>query len=242
MTVHFSSSPASDHTHTIPVDVEHIGIRLMIPIFTIIGLVAGFLLGVLLIHAVDESIAGVCGGLPLALVLTAVLLSIGERVIKPRWHSGRHLELDQQSLTLVDKRHGRHERNRLAWSEPVHVDGWYFEVPTRRGRVPKGWYCVSVHLSQNDQEVIVYTFMSPEDARQMKQWESGFTQLVSEKSSFLNTKRRAVHHARQAAQYKKLKGYEQERWSDGAEISPEDFQGINDLLSTYGNFQAAIGN
>jgi hypothetical protein len=221
----------------IPVDQEHAGIRLLIPILAVAGIIAGFILGVGLINAIDESISGVCGGIPMAAIMAAIFLSVTENFIKPRWPSGRHLELSQDALTVIDKRRGRQLRQTFHWSQPLHVSGWYFEVPSRRGRVPKGWYCVSVHLLQEEKEAIVYTFMDANEARQIKRWDAGFTQLISEKRSAPNTHHRPAQGARQTALYKKLKAYEQERWLDGAEISPTAFQEITNLLNTYGTYQ-----
>lgn len=207
----------------IPVDTEHIGIRLLVPFLTVAGLIGGFMLGSAILQEVAPSVSGLCLGIPMALVVTGVLLEFTDKLIKPRWSSGRHLVHDHQ-LTLVDNRKGKARETVFNWNEPLVSTMWYFEVPTRKARVPQGWYCTSLRLAQNDTQVVIYTFMSPEQAREVTGFHQHFLLLSKQKSTGLSQSAiNSKSEIQQSARNKRLREYENERWHDGAEISAEAF-------------------
>lgn len=232
--------PPADAPRHIPVDVEHLGVRLMMPLLALGGLVGGFFLGRAISQAIDPSIAGACVGLPVGIVLAVLLVQVGERFIKPRWRSGRHLELDRQGLTLVDVRGRQQEQQRFLWEPSLHAAGWYFEVQTGRSRVPKGWYCVALRLWQAETLATLYTFLDPDDVSQyFDHFNERFTRLVPEKKSGLGrlSSTSPSRAAQQSARYKKYLDYEQTRWLDGAEISVEALAEIAHLTGEHGHFQ-----
>ncbi len=239
----FAGESNSTNSQIIPVDTEHLGIRLFVPIVTVASLVGGYILGAAVLNLVLPNASGICLGIPMALIFTAVILQIVEKIVKPRWHSGRHIVLDDQ-LALVDTRRGKNKSLVFNWTKSTDVVAWYFEVHTKRkSRVPQGWYCTSLRLVQEDTTAIIYTFMSPEDAREMAGFSRHFTLLERQKSGGLSQanlnktdkqqKRQASGRLSQAslnktdfqlsAQQRRLRNYENERWEDGAEVASEDF-------------------
>lgn len=212
--------------NVILVDAEHFGIRLLMPLLTIGGIVVGFFLGSAILHQLDESIAGACLGVPMAAVSAYFLVQIGERIIKPNWTSGRHIELSEQALEFIDKRGGRNNRYTFSYNSDLKIDGWYFEITGRRHRVPKGWYCTAVQLAQDEQEVIIYSFINPEEAHEIKEFVPRFEQLTRTKKKNVAQSGPTMSNVRMTARQKYLRTLEDERWEDGAEVTPEDFKQI----------------
>lgn len=205
------------------VDAEHIGIRLLMPLLTIGGAIGGFLLGSVIMNQIDQSVAGACFGIPMAIVLAALLVQIGERFIKPNWTSGRHIELTDYDFTLVDQRGRRNEQYTFNFAQDLKVDGWYFEILERRHRVPKGWYCTAAQFTQDEQEVIVYTFVNSEEVNEIKNFIQLFEQLERTKNKLAQSGQR-ISDVRLATRQKYLRALEDKRWEDGAEVTPDDFK------------------
>lgn len=209
--------------NVILVDAEHFGIRLLMPLLAVGGILGGFLLGSMIINLIDESITGACLGVPMAIVLPVLLVQLGERVIKPNWTSGRYIELTENSLIFVDQRRSRNKQYIFNLAQDINIDGWYFDIVERRHRVPKGWYCTAARLSQDEAEIIIYTFINPEEVHEVKDFSQLFDQLLRTKKKLAQ----ASHHisdARVAARQKYLRTLEDERWEDGAEVTPDDFK------------------
>ncbi|MCI0712469.1 MAG: hypothetical protein L0154_20100 [Chloroflexi bacterium] len=205
------------------VDAEHFGIRLLMPLLTIGGAIGGFFLGSAIMNQIDQSLAGACLGIPMAIALAALLVQIGERVIKPNWTSGRHIELTGNDFTLVDQRSRRNERVTFNFMQDLKVDGWYFEILERRHRVPKGWYCTAAQFAQNGQEVIIYTFINPEEIQEIKNYMRLFEQLERTKKKSPQSGQH-ISDVRLATHQKYLRALEDKRWEDGAEVTPDDFK------------------
>ena len=205
------------------VDAEHFGIRLLMPLLTIGGAVGGFIVGSAIVSQIDQGLAGACLGIPMAIALAALLVQVGEKFIKPNWTSGRYIELTEYDFTLVDRRGRRNEKYTFNFGQDLKVDGWYFEIMERRHRVPKGWYCLATQFSQNEQEVIVYTFINPDAINEIKKFAQLFEQLERTK----NTSAQPGQHSsnvRLTTRQKHLRALEDKRWEDGAEVTPDDFK------------------
>lgn len=229
----FAGESNSTNSQIIPVDTEHLGIRLFVPIVTVASLVGGYILGTAILHVILPNASGICLGIPMAFVFAALVLQIVEKLVKPRWHSGRHILLDEQ-LTLVDIRRGKNKQLVFNWANPLDFDAWYFEVQTKRkSRVPQGWYCISLRLAQNNQTAIIYTFMNPEEAREVAGFNNNFIMLERQKSSALSQANLKKSEIQLSAQQKRLRNYENERWEDGAEVSSEDFLRIVAVVFTH---------
>jgi hypothetical protein len=218
-----------DATLEVNVDAEHIGIRTLMPLLAIGGFIGGIILGGLLAPLIDES-GSLCFGIGLGLVAAVLLLQFGERVIKPRWGSGRKLHVDRSQLVLHDTRAKPPTETVIKWQAGVNVLAWYFIVPTGRSRVPKGWYCTAVRLTQDEQTIILYSFIKPEIAEQLPHFNDWFFHLRDKKEREAIAERDPQQGAKQE-RYRRL---ENERWNNGAELTDIDFRSIMELVAEYG--------
>ncbi|NDJ84734.1 MAG: hypothetical protein GYB66_02505 [Chloroflexi bacterium] len=224
----WSPTEIGDEPAEMIVDPEHIGIRTMMPILAAIGLIGGYVLGDVVTGLIDETVGSLCTSIALALIGLVALTQFGERVIKPRWSSGRRLFVDRAYLTMRDKRRKPATETTMPW-QAIKAQAWYFTVPTRKSRVPKGWFCTAVRLVQDDDELILYAFLKPEIAQEMPGFERWFTRLrdKKERETLANTDTRA---ASQQERYRRLEG---KRWNDGAELTGEDFVAVMELVDQH---------
>lgn len=229
-----------DGARHIRVDAEHAGIRILIPVLGLGGLALGFIAGQFILNSIDESISGGCLGIPLAFVFAVLFVQIGERFIKPRWTSGRAIKLTDDQLLVQDHRNRKSQELIYTANGSLDAVAWYFEVANRHNRVPKGWYCVSVHLRQNDQEIIIYTFETPDNVQEIPGWKNHFSRLVPQKKAVLNAGQAGFQDSRQNILHKRLLKLEDQRWQDGAEVAREDFVAILEFLNEVAEFQPVL--
>lgn len=208
------------------VDTEHIGIRTIMPILAFAGLAGGFILGQLIAPIIDAALSSLCLSVFFSLAGLVIALFFGERIIKPRWTSGRYINLDSHQLNLVDNRKKPSQQTLIRWHDELTTQAWYFVVPTRRSRVPKNWYCTSVRLVQDETEMILYSFVSPDTAKALPYFAEHFVRLYSKKER----EEKLGQNVQWSAEQERLRRYEGQRWHDGAELAPEDFLGILALL------------
>lgn len=210
------------------VDAEHLGIRFLMTVLAIGGLVVGAVIGQILAPMIDEALNNLCLVIPLAIVALVAFTQLGERVIKPRWSSGRSILLDSGQIILEDKR--RRKKTTFEWMYPVEFHAWYFPVAQRRTRVQRGWYCTALRLQQNEQQIIVYTFLDPAKTNQIPHFKDHFIQLRKRKE-LVSIK---TLDARLAAQLTRLYKMEKEREQQGGELSIHDFSLVWQAVERYG--------
>ena len=203
----------------IPIDTEHILIRVLLPLLTV-GAVLGTHIGGLSVlgRLLPSRIDPVCVLLPLdGLVFVGGGL-LFERALKRLWPVRRRATLSEHALTLTDRRKRPPQSTRIEWGRRVNVRAWRFTVK-RPGRIPRGWYCMALHLLQDENEAIFYTFMSRKEAEKLTGFER-FVRLRSRQETLSNPDLSAV------AEQRRLLKLEDARWEDGAEVSREDFGAI----------------
>ena len=218
---------------TIPVDTEHIGIRTFLPILAIGGAVGGFILGRIITPLIDENLGSLCFSMILAVMGFVLVSQLGEQILKRIWGSGRHLELSEQDLMVNDKRQGKTGDFRFVWDQGVDVAGFYWEVETRKSRVQQGWYCVAAHITQRDNELIIYSFLPPDDAKDINDFRDYFFRLLPKKTreELVNT------DPREAAVQERYRRLESQRWFDGAELHNDHFMLMLEMLHKHGTFR-----
>lgn len=226
MTENVSSAvPSTPGERVIPVDPEHFRIRLLVPLLTGVATVAAHLIMTQVLDALmGEDSSTLCLVL---LIDLAVLIGAGmliERTLKRFLPSRRNARLSDERLILSDERRDPPDVREIAWDRMVNVNAWYFEIK-RRTRVPKGWYCMAVHLLQDDTELIFYAFMSPKDAEALPSY-NRFVRLRPRKESETHT------DLRQAATQRRLLKLEDARWIDGAEIASDDLRSLLAVIDT----------
>jgi hypothetical protein len=215
------------------VDAEHIGIRTAMPILAVVGLLGGFILGGIIAPLIDNALSTMCMSLFGAVAGLVILTQIGERAIKPLWHSSRSAIVDTSNLTIIDYRRRPKHETTIQWHHAFDVQAWYFEVPNRKSRVSKGWYCTSVRLIQDQEKLIFYTFMSPEEAQSIPHFSDWFVHLRKKKER----EELATSDPHQAAIQDRHRKLEKLRWDDGAELKIEDFLALMNLVARHGQYQ-----
>lgn len=203
----------------IRVDTEHFAIRFSVPVVAI-GLT-------ILAHLVGMSVFGRVLGDNLDPACVVVPLDVGvflglaygvERLLKRVMPSRRSAVLTGEALTITDGRKRPPKVTSVHWDRAVNVLAWRFVVK-RRTRVPKGWSCMAVQLLQDEDAVILYTFMPPDQAEKVAGYDR-FVRLRPRRETESNTDLRAV------AEQRRLLKLEDQRWEDGAEIAREDFAAL----------------
>jgi hypothetical protein len=213
---------ALERERLIPIDSEHFAIRFLVPVLTIVLVVGVHLLGTALLDNAQEGVNPVCLMLPIDLVL---LLAGGytiERLLKRALPSRRVARLSDATLTITDGRSRPPQQVTINWQQTVNVKAWRFTV-ARRTRVPKGWYCMALHLLQDEIEAVLYTFMPPDEAEYVIGYDR-FIRLRPRKETESNTDLSAV------AEQRRLLKLEDVRWHDGAEIARDDFRAILEIM------------
>jgi hypothetical protein len=160
--------------------------------------------------------------LPAAVATALGVAWLAERALKRFWPSRRALRVDEIGLELSNR--GQIEVA-LGWSGKINVLAWRFTVPPRRGRVQKGWYCMAVRLTQDEQVVTLYAFVPPDEAKALAQFDH-FTALVSRKTWEKATPAERLTMGEQTRLY----SAEAERWDHGAELTREHFAALVDVM------------
>ncbi len=111
----------------------------------------------------DYAVSLSCVG---GLVMSLAISAIAEKGLKRIWHSGRNLTLDDTGI-LVQLRHQADQHFR--WDGHLTRLNWTFKLSGyRRGgrekRLSAKWVCLACQLQQDDQRLIVYSYMPPQKA------------------------------------------------------------------------------
>src|SRR5258708_7651642 len=171
------SLSGESNSRILPVDVEHGGIRVLLPLITIAGLVAGYILTTVIVNTLNIDVAVGCVSFIGAVVGALALASISDRFLKRVWPSGRSLSVDSEGLQLNDTRRGRQQSQRIVWAQRVNVLAWQFKVSRGSARWPKGWIMLGLQLVQDEAEITLYTFMPEKQASALPAYQM-FTQLL----------------------------------------------------------------
>lgn len=217
--------PSGATERQIAVDVEHFAVRFWVPMLALVFAVGVHIVGMALVGRLLDNTSPACLVLPLdALAFVGGSLAL-DRLFKRRLPSRRSATLTERALVVTDRRRSPARTTRIDWERTVNVKSWRFVV-RRRTRIPKGWYCMALQLLQDDDEVILYTFMSPQEAEQVPGYAS-FTRLRPRKETLSSTELSA------AAEQRRLLRLEDQRWQDGAEISADDFRAVLALVRRF---------
>lgn len=217
------NAPTGQGGRLIRIDAEHFAIRLLVPILTIGVVVLAHVGGLALLgDALGEGANPVCVMLPVDVVVLFAGGALIERGLKRLIPSRRSALLTSEALTVSDRRRRPARDVCIDWGRTVNVTAWRFTVQ-RRTRVPKGWFLMALHLLQDEEEVILYTFMPPREAEAVVGYRN-FVRLRPRRETQSNTDLSAV------AEQRRLLKLEDARWNDGAEIAREDFCAMLSVL------------
>jgi hypothetical protein len=220
------STPTADE-QTVPIDVEHAGIRLAVPVLTVGGFVIGYFVSSWLLRGLDQEAPVGCIAVVSGIVLGVLAAVLADRFLKPLWPSGRTLRLTSDGLYLRDRRKNRDTETRITWDQRVNLVAWRFTVERRSARVQKGWVMLGMKLLQDEAQIVLYTFMPDKDANALPTYHV-FTPLVSRAALS-----KGELSLREASEQRRLLKAEDERWHDGAEVRREDFAAVLDAIKRH---------
>ncbi len=202
----------------LPVDTEHLGIRIALPLLAFGALVLVWVGLPRLLEAVSLSLAptAACLTFPLAVGAAIGAAYVGDRVLKRVWPTRRELLLDDRYLVL--RRPGQPDRA-IRRDLQMNILTWRFTVP-RRGRIPKGHFCLGLQLAQDETHVTLYTFIAPKESETLEDF-AAFTPLIPRKE--LDDPHTSL---RVAGQQRRLFQAESERWNEGSELAVDDFKRV----------------
>jgi hypothetical protein len=227
---------------TLYADPEHEGIRLAVPLILIAGLSLGFLAITTLFNvalagsriAEYTTFLSCVGAFPIGLGVAAA----AERYLKRVWHSGQTVVIDESGLTL-SLRSGASRQ--IRWSSRFLATRWFFRLKGyirggKERRMPAGWLCLAVQFQQEEQRIILFTFMPPQ--RGEKQLAAApFHEINPAEVYVRSLKDRIVPPSRPLLPPRIVAGKdgrywlaERSRWAEGIELAAEDFETLIDTL------------
>ncbi|NCF65029.1 MAG: hypothetical protein GWP61_03590 [Chloroflexi bacterium] len=244
MTRTTDQSPRIIHT-----DAEHGGLRFVVFALLLFSLVLSFLLIQLLLNLLAggsrlqefSTVISCAGAIPLALGISWVM----ELVLKREWHSGKMLTLDDSELRFTQEKRSKNQSENSArhlvfdWAEHLNITRWYFELrgyprAGRERRVSKRWLCLACQLQQDDDRLIVYGYIPPNQAAAWTE-----NQQLSEPFYHISLAKlyeQAGKKGRSAATRPTIPSSmltsadglfwiaEQRRWREGVEVAQQDFE------------------
>ncbi len=226
-----SQAESTAAVRVFPVDVEHMGIRLALPIMMVVGFVGLF---AIFSQPIDDFVtltAGTIGGTAIvtfAVALVGALLigALGDRLLKRVWPSGRTVALADSNgtLTLRDGRRGHRAAITFDLNARINVLSWRFTVRRSSPRAAHGWHMVACQLTQDEHQVILYTFVPPKVATESRY--VAFHPLADPRD-------KAQLTLRETAEQRRLLAAETTRGEDGAELRPADFAEIVAALASH---------
>ena len=220
-------STADVQARSMPLDTEHGGVRLLLIVLTILGFLAGYILTSALITALRLDVAAGCLAFVVGIVAAIGCALAGDRVVKRLWPSGRSLILSADGLQYQNRRKAGEREIRFAWDRRINLLAWRFSVSRGTARAPKGWIVLGIQLSQDENQLSLYSLMPPKEATTLAGFEL-FTLLMP---------RAAVEKGgvsiRESGQQRRLLGAEDERWRNGAEVRREDFPLLLEAITRH---------
>jgi hypothetical protein len=199
----------------LPADRFHGGVRAMALVLWLAAIVLVFILLRLAAGLFLDEVggAGILVLIVLAVVVAQPLALLAEKRLVQAWPSGRAMRLEPNALVWKEPT-GTRTFNLV---EPVNYWRWRFVVKQRRGgRVPIGHHLFALRLTQGDEDVSAYTFLSPAAA-----------EAAAQRYSFYELRRPteatpAALGGRDAV----FLAAEDTRWAEGAELEPADFEAL----------------
>jgi len=160
--------------------------------------------------------------LVIAVFLSQPIIYFSEKRILRWWPSGRAARLEAGQLIWRDKKQTLNFN--LTPHHKVNYWRWRFTVRRNRGRVRDGYQCCALRLVQGEQACALYTFLPPERAKELGE-RYAFHSLQPPAPG----QKPALNGGLEAI----LLTAEEERWSTGAELDPDDFEILLAHLASY---------
>ena len=237
---------STQYPRVLHADQEHDRLRVSITVLILVSIWLGYRLiyGALELFASDAVrdytvFLSCIGGVPLGLALVWGI----EKLLKRVWHSGNSLTL-QDATILVQQRD--YDTQRFDVSEQIDLMRWYFRLGgyARGGserRVAKNWYCLALQLQQEDNRLVVYTFVPPGQAVTAAQEPDSDFHEIHLKDVYTAHPGIMRPPSRPEIPAEVLRGKdgrfwlaERRRWHEGLELTREDFATLMEFVRTTG--------
>ncbi|MCS6870987.1 MAG: hypothetical protein NZ571_05970 [Anaerolineae bacterium] len=206
-----------------PLDVEHGGIRLALPLIAIVSFIG-------LLWLLSNLLRGEENGCLNAMLATAGalgLMAVSDGVLKRVWKSGRSLSVHGKTIVVRDVRSKHAPEVTFDLAQRVNVLAWRFTVKRGSPRAPRGSVLLGLQLLQNDESAALYTLVSAKQADEAIFAE--FIQLMP-RNAVIQEKL----PLRELAQQRRLLQAEEQRWHEGAEMRCQDFMLLVETLKAHG--------
>ena len=222
---------------TLHADQEHDGLRTAV-IFILIALffasywLVNALLGLDALASVrDYAVSVSC---VLGVIVALIATSVVEKLLKRYWPSGRSITLDDDGFQAQFRRQNplhfqsNGSMTRLNWS--FNLSG--YRRGGREKRLPAKWMCLACQLQQDDQRLIVYSYMPPRNAAvwlnesNPAKFQSIDLAEVADKSFSARVKmpiRPEITNEMLTGKDGRYWLAERNRWDSGLELTQEDF-------------------
>lgn len=202
-------------------DPTHMGLRIALLVIFFVSLISGLILSVFLVVNLAHipSPYDVFAVFGLACLIAVGAGWVAEKILSRRWPSGRTLNISGEGV-LLSERDG--DSTKIGWDRRVNVMAWHFKIRKGRAWVPKGWYCVSCQLKQDEAVIVPYTFVKPRIAEAWTEWKA-FPELLPRKKA---EKGKQEHLLSEIGAQAQLRYAEQDRWHYGVEMKPDDFAAL----------------
>jgi len=234
-----AAAPVADsaEVRTFPVDVEHVGIRVAIPVVIIVGgillylLISKLIVPALTMDRVETDDVNDFLSIVLAAIGALGIGALGDRVLKRIWPSGRTLTLTEQALSLKNKNEAEITLDLGAANQPLSATNWRFKVRRSSPRAQSGWYMMAVQVKQPDSPhntpITFYSFLPPKQANDLPLI-SLFSELLPRAE--LEKKNQSL---RVISEQRRMESVENDRLVDGAELRPKDFIMVIEALTEH---------
>jgi hypothetical protein len=229
-------------------DPEHGGLRLIVIVILLLGLILGFIIIQLLLSLlatdtilIEFATVLSCAG---AIVFALAVAWGSEIYLKRVWHSGIELSLGDTELGFksgkrpVDEEAEEFEELFFEWSKNINLTRWFFELSGygragRERRVSSKWLCLACQIQQNDARLIAYSYFPPQAAAVWTENQQLSEPFHSISLALLYSeagKKKREATTRPTIPSNMLTGSdgrywlaEQKRWQEGVELTQEDF-------------------
>jgi hypothetical protein len=242
-----TTAPVVLHT-----DQEHDGLRIVLFVLLFAAVWLGYQVMLALLRLLapptltDYLVPVAClTGVPLGLGV----IWLAEQVLKRFWHSGNSVSLvddGRNGRVHVQRREGEAQTFDLA--NHVTVTNWFFRLSGyprggRERRAPGKWLCLASELQQDDNRLVVYTFMPPQKAAvwtDTSHRPPPFQQIFPANLYDNSLRSRMGPPSRPEIPAEILRGKsgplwlaERRRWASGLELTPADFERYMNFVSTH---------
>lgn len=215
-----TTSTEPGEARTFRVDVEHVGIRVAIPVIIILGgivlylLISKLIVPALTMGRVETDDVNDFLSIVVAAFGALGIGALGDHILKRVWPSGRNLTLNAESLLLHNKNGSEIALN---LTRPLSATTWRFKVRRSSPRAQSGWYMMAAQLIQDDKSITFYSFLPPKQADNLPLIKL-FTELLPKIE--IEKKNQPL---RVISEQRRLDTVEDDRLVDGAELRPNDY-------------------